>query len=92
LFDIDTSTIPSGANTFTLLFETSLDSSGREKVFIDNVVIQNVIQSYEGPGECDPTACPPVPEPTATLLLGIGLLGLIGYGWVRKQDGISDNS
>lgn len=32
------------------------------------------------------------PEPSATILLGISLIGLVGYGWLRKQEAASNDS
>jgi len=77
VLDLSLADIPKGAKTFSLLFLTDLSSS-KEKVFIDNVDIRNPHL---------------VPEPSATILLGIGLISLVGYGWVRrKQEAVSDNS
>jgi hypothetical protein len=32
-----------------------------------------------------PAATTPAPEPASLTLLGLGALGLLGYGWRRRQ-------
>lgn len=61
------------AGPHTLTF-SGLNGVGDNTAFIDRVTI-----TAEAPAQAE------VPEPTALALFGTGLVGLLGYGWRRRQ-------
>jgi PEP-CTERM motif len=58
--------------TFTFTFSTLGNSEAGQDVLIDRVYV-------------DTTASIATPEPASLTMLGLGALGLMGYGWRRKR-------
>jgi hypothetical protein len=51
----------------------------------DFVVGSAEIRSPTGTAGAVAVLTPAIPEPGSLLLLGIGILGLLGYAWYRRQ-------